>query len=40
MTKKTADAKWEKSIAGINIIEDSTVLTAPHCWTKAYTTAA
>ncbi|WP_283241216.1 hypothetical protein [Pseudoalteromonas rubra] len=40
MTKKAADAKWEKSIAGINIIEDGIAQAAPHCWTKAYTTAA
>ncbi|KAF7785608.1 hypothetical protein PRUB_a4317 [Pseudoalteromonas rubra] len=34
VTKKAADAKWEKSIAGIEIIEDSAAMQASHGWKK------
>ncbi|WP_276313869.1 MULTISPECIES: hypothetical protein [Pseudoalteromonas] len=40
MAKNAADAKWEKSIADIDIIEGGAALPAPHCEGKAYTTAA
>ncbi|WP_275442817.1 hypothetical protein [Pseudoalteromonas sp. OOF1S-7] len=40
MTKKAADAKWEKSIAGIDRIEGAALLTATHYEKKSYTTAA